>query len=65
EQRGADPTPYWRTLKAEGELNPKYPGGVEAQRAKLEAEGHTVVRRGRSRERYYVLNVQDHLHPLS
>ncbi len=25
-----DITPYWRTLKAGGELNPKYPGGVEA-----------------------------------
>ena len=22
-------TPYWRTLKTGGELNPKYPGGVE------------------------------------
>src|SRR5687767_6223387 len=21
-------TPYWRTLKAKGELNPKYPGGI-------------------------------------
>jgi|TARA_B100002003_G_scaffold217235_1_gene217310 hypothetical protein len=21
-------TPWWRTLKAKGELNPKYPGGV-------------------------------------
>jgi hypothetical protein len=23
-------TPYWRTLKARGELNPKYPGGLDA-----------------------------------
>ena len=23
-------TPYWRTLKSDGELNPKYPGGIEA-----------------------------------
>ena len=30
-------TPYWRTLKVGGELNPKYPGGVEAQRGRLEA----------------------------
>src|SRR5438105_1907129 len=21
-------TPYWRTLKSDGELNPKYPGGI-------------------------------------
>jgi alkylated DNA nucleotide flippase Atl1 len=40
-------TPYWRTLKSGGELNPKYPGGVEGQRARLEAEGHRVVPRGK------------------
>jgi alkylated DNA nucleotide flippase Atl1 len=41
-----DITPYWRTLKAGGELNPKYPGGVDRLKALLEAEGHTVVARG-------------------
>jgi hypothetical protein len=35
-------TPYWRTLKAGGVLNEKYPGGVEAQAAKLKVEGHTI-----------------------
>lgn len=54
EQRDSHQTPYWRTLKANGELNPKYPGGVEAQKEKLEAEGHTVVQRGRTKIRYYV-----------
>ena len=39
-----DTTPYWRTLKSKGELNEKYPGGVEAQAAHLEAEGHTIDR---------------------
>ena len=29
-QRSEDETPYWRTLKANGELNAKYPRGVEA-----------------------------------
>ena len=53
-QRSEDKIPYWRTLKAGGELNPKYPGGVEAQRARLEAEGHTVVQRGRKNLHYYV-----------
>lgn len=57
-QRQADEIPYWRTLKAGGELNPKYPGGVEAQREKLEAEGHTVIRRGRKNFRYYVENYE-------
>jgi alkylated DNA nucleotide flippase Atl1 len=37
-----DITPYWRTLKAGGELNEKYPGGVEAQAAHLREEGHTI-----------------------
>src|SRR5215831_9539050 len=39
-------TPYWRTLKTGGQLNPKYPGGVPALRKRLQAEGHTVVKRG-------------------
>jgi alkylated DNA nucleotide flippase Atl1 len=40
-------TPYWRTLKVGGLLNEKYPGGVAAQKRKLEAEGHTIERKGR------------------
>ena len=40
-------TPYWRTLKTGGELNQKYPGGVDRVRAKLEAEGHRVIARGK------------------
>ncbi|MNM60896.1 hypothetical protein D3C81_721890 [compost metagenome] len=64
EQRNDDKTPYWRTLKADGELNPKYPGGVEKQKQKLEAEGHTIIQRGRSNVRYYVQNYQDSLYPL-
>ena len=35
-------TPYWRTLKVGGVLNEKYPGGVEAQAARLREEGHTI-----------------------
>jgi hypothetical protein len=37
-----DITPYWRTLKGKGELNEKYPGGLEAQARRLKAEGHTI-----------------------
>ena len=40
-------TPYWRPLKSDGEINPKYPGGIEAIREKLEAEGHTVIQKGK------------------
>jgi hypothetical protein len=40
-------TPYWRTLKTGGELNPKYPGGINALKKKLKAEGHRIVSRGK------------------
>jgi hypothetical protein len=40
-------TPYWRTLKNGGELNPKYPGGLEVIRRRLEAEGHRIISKGR------------------
>lgn len=63
-QRSQDETPYWRTLKAKGELNPKYPGGVKAQRAKLEAEGHTVIQKGRTNIRLYVKDYEKSLFPL-
>ncbi len=53
-QRTGDETPYWRTLKAGGELNPKYPGGINAQKEKLEAEGHTIIQKGRKNIRFYV-----------
>lgn len=36
-------TPYWRVLKDDGGLNPKFAGGVEAQAARLEAEGHRIA----------------------
>jgi hypothetical protein len=37
-----DITPYWRTLKSTGELNEKYPGGIDAQAKHLEEEGHII-----------------------
>jgi alkylated DNA nucleotide flippase Atl1 len=39
--------PYWRTIKADGALNEKYPGGVEAQRKLLEKEGFTILKKGK------------------
>lgn len=64
-QRTVDETPYWRTLKANGELNAKYPGGIEAQKKKLEDEGHTVIRKGRTNYKYYVKNYEAALFKLS
>ena len=63
-QRKEDETPYWRTLKANGELNEKYPGGVEAQKEKLEAEGHTILQKGRKNIKYYVKDYESVLEDL-
>ncbi|UCB61274.1 MAG: MGMT family protein [Candidatus Bathyarchaeota archaeon] len=46
--------PYWRTIKNDGQLNKKFPGGVEKQKKLLEKEGHTIVKRGRKHIRYYI-----------
>ena len=40
-------TPYWRTLKAGGELNPKFPGGIEDLAKRLKAEGHRITHKGK------------------
>jgi len=39
--------PYWRTLKVDGFLNEKYPGGVLAQKRLLEQEGCTILNKGK------------------
>jgi alkylated DNA nucleotide flippase Atl1 len=57
-ETGRIPTPYWRTLKASGEINPKYPGGAEAAAALLCSEGHTVRQRG---ARFYVTDFKQTL----
>jgi alkylated DNA nucleotide flippase Atl1 len=55
-----DVTPYWRTLKSGGELNPKYPGGAEAQAAHLKDEGHTIEF-GRDKRPKQVKDFEKHL----
>jgi hypothetical protein len=54
-------TPYWRTLKSGGELNAKYPGGLEGQRRRLMSEGHEVVAKG---SRLFVHNYEKSLAKL-
>ncbi len=56
-----DITPYWRTLKSGGVINPKYPGGVEAQKKLLEKEGHEVVQKGK---KYVVVDFEKSLAKL-
>lgn len=60
-QRTEDKTPYWRTLKAGGELNEKYPGGALRQKEMLEKEGHTIIQRGRKNIRFYVKDYKNSL----
>jgi hypothetical protein len=49
-------TPYWRTLKAGGELNPKYPGGIAELRRRLADEGHRITQRGK---RFFVADLEE------
>lgn len=48
-------TPYWRTLKSNGEMNPKYPGGLAEQKKKLSDEGHKIIQKGK---RFFVADFQ-------
>lgn len=52
------------SLKANGELNEKYPGGVEAHKEKLGTEGHTIIQKGRKNIRYYVKDYENALFVL-
>lgn len=63
-QRETDKIAYWRVLKANGELNAKYPGGAAAQKAKLEKEGHTIIQKGRKNIRFYVKDYQNVMYEL-
>ena len=54
-------TPYWRTLKTKGELNPKYPGGLIEIKRRLAAEGHKIVQK---RKRFFVENYEKHIATL-
>ena len=51
-------TPYWRTLKKDGVINEKYPGGVKGQKERLEKEGHKIIQRGK---KYIVADFEKYL----
>ena len=59
-QQEAD-IPFWRTLKSNGQLVDKYPGGIDYQRRKLEAEGFVVVQK---RGKWYVDNYMSFVLPV-
>jgi hypothetical protein len=50
--------PYWRTLKIDGYLNEKYPGGVLAHKKLLEQEDFTVLSKGK---KYFVKDFEKYL----
>ena len=60
-QRDTDITPYWRTLKSDGELNVKYPEAIDLQRRLLEEEGHTIITKGTKNVKYYVKDFEKSL----
>jgi len=56
-------TPYWRVIKVNGELNPKYPGGVKSQAARLKAEGHKIIStKGKNHRKFMI--IQKFLHNI-
>ena len=58
-----DIAPYWRVVRDDGSLNPKFPGGVEAQAARLAQEGHAILpSRGKAAPK--VKDYQQHLQAL-
>ena len=60
-QRNEDITPYWRTLKSDGELNVKYPEAIELQKKLLKEEGHTIISKGTKNIKYYVKDFEKSL----
>jgi len=58
EERPDNKIPWWRTLKSKGELNEKYPGGIDRQKMLLEMDEHAVIQKGK---RYFVKDYEDSL----
>ena len=53
-------TPYWRTLKSNGQLNPRYPGGLARLKELLRREGHRLTAKGKG---WFVVDYEDSLWP--
>lgn len=63
-QRNTNITPFWRTLKFNGELNMKYPEAIALQKRLLEEEGHTIISKGTKNIKYYVKDYEKKLYKL-
>jgi len=55
-ERNDETFPYWRTVKAKGELYEKFPNGLESHKALLETEGHRIVKKGK---KYFVGDIDE------
>ena len=53
--------PYWRTLKSDGKIKEKYPGGIPFQKQKLINENHKIILKGKN---YFVENFENKLAKL-
>lgn len=64
-QRSENQTPFWRVLKSDGELNPKFPEGISLQKKLLQKEGFTIIEKGKATKKYYVKDYENYLfYPL-
>jgi len=61
DEREKDKIPYWRTLKKDGELNEKYPDGIEGQKFILENEGFEIIQKGK---KYFVKEYKKYLYDI-
>ena len=61
---GKNPLAWWRALKGGDELNPKAPGGVDAHRKYLEAEGINVITKPRGKK-LIVADIDKYAVPIS
>lgn len=60
-QRDKDITPFWRTIKSDGSLNPKFPEYPTLQKELLEQEGHEIIEK---KGKYLVKNFEEKLMDL-
>jgi hypothetical protein len=53
-------TPYWRVLRNNGKLNPKFPGGTVKQAKRLQLEGFDIVK-GKNKDDMSIKNYNNNL----
>jgi alkylated DNA nucleotide flippase Atl1 len=57
-ERGDADFPWWRTIRTKGELNEKFPDGIDGHKLHLEMEGFEVIQKGK---KYFVKDYEDNL----